>query len=615
MKKTIISFLLALLLLASCDPEMKHEHSWGEWTVSKAATCTEDGTAVRKCTVCGEEDDETRAIKALGHLLSEEGTVTKKADCGNEGEETFSCTREGCSYKETKVVPATGEHTGGEEQTTEATCTENGKKYKICSVCNKEYDVTVTEKVKGHTWGEWTVKTSGTCTEKESKTHTCTVCKATENVDRDMNPSNHPSDKLSWKSDDAASFLKKTTQKEYCSACSNYTGITGTEDYASAAGYWITSPVSVNEEEATYYVSLDNNGKISMDSVVVKNGKPTVDHHYDCTYEWTTDSSGTRTAIKLIYHDNYSEVYTIKEVERGEVTLTGETTRNGSKYNMTVTAARKTEEPHTKHTYKYESVDKDNHRKVTSCDSFHDSFYDKNNESHVFENGTCKFCKYEKKDHTWSEWTLKTAGTCTTEAVETRTCSDCGKIEEKTGAKNPENHPADKLTWNKISFLSKSGKTGHCSACGADIQQEEGYDSVEGYWVSDAITGTYGTYYLCFSMDNEGNVVMESAVRQSDKMMVGESQRYTYEWICDDTENSSLRTKIIFKSKDNADTYKETYKTSEDNSAGGCSIIISGEEKTESGDTVTISYTLRRKSTSQHTAHTYSPCSSCSCNP
>ncbi len=43
------------------------KHNFGAWTVTKAATCTEAGTSVRTCTVCGTE--ETQTIPALGHKV------------------------------------------------------------------------------------------------------------------------------------------------------------------------------------------------------------------------------------------------------------------------------------------------------------------------------------------------------------------------------------------------------------------------------------------------------------------------------------------------------------------------------------------------------------------
>lgn len=42
-----------------------HEHTFGEWVVTTAPTCTQDGLETRTCSACGEV--ETRVIPAAGH--------------------------------------------------------------------------------------------------------------------------------------------------------------------------------------------------------------------------------------------------------------------------------------------------------------------------------------------------------------------------------------------------------------------------------------------------------------------------------------------------------------------------------------------------------------------
>ena len=80
MKKTIIialSLVLVLLAFTSCEEEI-HVHTWDEGTVTKAASCTEDGEVVYKC-ACGEK--KTQVIKATGHKLVEtvvDSTYLKK---------------------------------------------------------------------------------------------------------------------------------------------------------------------------------------------------------------------------------------------------------------------------------------------------------------------------------------------------------------------------------------------------------------------------------------------------------------------------------------------------------------------------------------------------------
>ena len=47
----IISIIFTLAILAGC--ELNHQHFFGEWTVVKEATCTDEGKRTRTCS-CGE---------------------------------------------------------------------------------------------------------------------------------------------------------------------------------------------------------------------------------------------------------------------------------------------------------------------------------------------------------------------------------------------------------------------------------------------------------------------------------------------------------------------------------------------------------------------------------
>ena len=66
------------------------KHTFGAWTVTKAATCTEAGTSVRTCTVCGTE--ETMIVPSLGHNLT--AVAAKTATCTEAGHSAYwSCSR------------------------------------------------------------------------------------------------------------------------------------------------------------------------------------------------------------------------------------------------------------------------------------------------------------------------------------------------------------------------------------------------------------------------------------------------------------------------------------------------------------------------------------------
>ena len=212
------------------------------------ATCTETGlTEGSKCSVCGEILVARQEVKALGHNYVE--TITKAATCEEDGEKTFTCARCNDSYKETikalghnwnewsviipascsaeglkirvckndvshieretieklphtpvtlEAVPATctepgltegskcsvcGEilvarqevkalgHNYVETITKAATCEEDGEKTFTCSRCNDSYKETI--KALGHDWGSWNIMVDSTCAKEGLKIRVC----------------------------------------------------------------------------------------------------------------------------------------------------------------------------------------------------------------------------------------------------------------------------------------------------------------------------------------------------------------------------------------------------------------------------------------------------------
>ena len=79
-------------------------HKYGSWTVTKAATCTEDGSQKRSCTVCG--NTETQTIKATGHKASG-WMIDKQPDIGEKGSKYKECTVCG-KVLQTAEIPALG---------------------------------------------------------------------------------------------------------------------------------------------------------------------------------------------------------------------------------------------------------------------------------------------------------------------------------------------------------------------------------------------------------------------------------------------------------------------------------------------------------------------------
>ena len=145
-------------------------------------TCTEDGlTEGVKCSVCGEILTAQEVIPAEGHKMGE-FSVTKPATCKEEGEERADC--ENCDYFEVKAI---GKLAHNEEilPAVAPTCTESGlTEGKKCTVCGEIITAQKTVNALGHKLGEWVIAIAPTCTEKGVRMAECENCDyvLTENI-------------------------------------------------------------------------------------------------------------------------------------------------------------------------------------------------------------------------------------------------------------------------------------------------------------------------------------------------------------------------------------------------------------------------------------------------
>ncbi|MDM8203674.1 leucine-rich repeat protein [Faecalicoccus acidiformans] len=115
-----------------------HTHEFGNWVVTKKATCIKDGLKKRTCS-CGVFEEQV--IDALGHDFSEEWTIDKEPTCTEEGWRSHHCTR--CDQTTDGEKMNKLDHSYGEwviEK--EATYYNEGKRYRICEHCqNKEEEI------------------------------------------------------------------------------------------------------------------------------------------------------------------------------------------------------------------------------------------------------------------------------------------------------------------------------------------------------------------------------------------------------------------------------------------------------------------------------------------
>ena len=105
-------------------------HTFGEWTVTTEATCTQPGEEKRECSVCGFV--ETREVVAAGHAY--EAVVTAPT-CTEDGYTTYTCTTCGDSYTADETEATGHSH---ESIVTDPTCTEQGYTTHTCH-CGDSY--------------------------------------------------------------------------------------------------------------------------------------------------------------------------------------------------------------------------------------------------------------------------------------------------------------------------------------------------------------------------------------------------------------------------------------------------------------------------------------------
>lgn len=146
------------------------------WTVVEP-TCTEAGTSTKTCTECGTVL-EVVTSPATGHK-EYEWKITKEALACKDGEMAYVCKKCG-DVKETKVLKATEKHKFSAEAKVikAATCTEDGLKDKVCTVCGTPEGKGEKIPALGHKAGEWITVRQPSASQEGKMIQKCTVCGA-----------------------------------------------------------------------------------------------------------------------------------------------------------------------------------------------------------------------------------------------------------------------------------------------------------------------------------------------------------------------------------------------------------------------------------------------------
>ncbi len=177
-----------------------------------AVNCTEKAKYYYSC-ACGNKGSELFEYgNPLGHdLVHHEGQQVTCIEIGYNKHDT--CSR--CDYSTYDEIPATG-HTDGDWITDKnATCTEDGSKHQICSVCDTTIKTETITKL-GHTDGEWITDKIATCTQNGSKHQVCLIC--TDIIKTVAIPATGHTNG-NWFIDANATCTEKGLKHQECSVC------------------------------------------------------------------------------------------------------------------------------------------------------------------------------------------------------------------------------------------------------------------------------------------------------------------------------------------------------------------------------------------------------------
>ena len=124
-------------------------HTYGDWVITKNATCVAEGSKKRTCTVCGVEEIET--IAATGEHTYGEWVVTKQATCIEDGVKIKTCTV--CGTTQSQVIAKLGHNYVN----------------RVCTRCGEKEELVIGANINYH---EYVSSTGGTVSASYTSTKT-----------------------------------------------------------------------------------------------------------------------------------------------------------------------------------------------------------------------------------------------------------------------------------------------------------------------------------------------------------------------------------------------------------------------------------------------------------
>ena len=485
-------------LTANAQIKVVSGHTFGTWTTTKNATCTQVGTKSRKCTVCGKTETQTIAktghksvtdkaipatcttdgktegshcsvcgavikaqdtINATGHKFGN-WTTTKSATCTESGTQIRKC--ETCGATESKSLSAKG-HTEVVDKAIPATCTTDGKtEGSHCSVCGAVIKAQEIIKATGHKFGNWTTTKSATCTESGTQIRKCETCGATES--KSLSAKGHT--EVVDKAIPATCTTDGKTEGSHCSVCG---AVIKAQEIIKATGHkfgnWTTTKSATCTESGTQIRKCETCGATESKSLSAKGHTEVVDKAIPttCTTDGKTEGSHCSVCGAVIKAQDTINA-TGHKFGNWTTTKSATCTESGTQIRKCETCGA-TESKSLSAKGHTEVVDK---AIPTTCTT-----------DGKTEGSHCSVCGAVIKaqdtinatGHKFGNWTTTKSATCTESGTQIRKCETCGATESKSLSAKGHTEVVDKAI---PATCTTDGKTegSHCSVCGAVIKAQ-----------------------------------------------------------------------------------------------------------------------------------------------
>ena len=440
---------------SKCGSSDTANHEWNAGTVTKPASCKEEGVKSYTCSVCNRTKTEPIAktddhsfgawekISDTQHKRTcticgtktetanhkwDAGNITKPATCKEEGVKTYTCSD--CKATKTEPVAKTDDHSFGAWEKISDT-----QHKRTCTICGTKTETA------NHKWDNGAITTQPDCKDAGVKTYTCSDCKGTKT---EPVPSTGNHGYGAWEK------ISDTEHKRVCTGCN--------EAFETASHKWdkgvITKPASCKEEGVKTFTCGDC--KATKTEPIAK----LTTHDYG-TWVKLDDNNHKRTC--KVCGDTVFET-AAHTWNAGTVTKPASCKEEGVKtFACTACGATKTEPIAKLTTHDYGAwvkLDDNNHKR------------------------TCKVCGdtvFETAAHTWNAGAVTKVATCKEEGVKTFTCTACGATKTESIAKlttHTYDHDCDtdcnvcgvtRTTEHKYGEKLSSDKDAHfyaCTVCG-----------------------------------------------------------------------------------------------------------------------------------------------------